>query len=58
MLTRRVLIRSARYPNPTTRTGAVVHAPTRSGYPKCGLYMHGIVYTFEAPNCPRCERVE
>lgn len=30
----RVFIRSTANPNPTTRTGAVIHAPTRSGYPR------------------------
>ena len=43
--------------NPTTRTGRIIHAPGHGPlrfYPECRLYIHGIVYTSEPINCPRC----
>lgn len=39
--------------NPTTRTGRVIHAPAGGGYPLCGQYIHGVVYTDAGRQLPR-----
>jgi len=52
----RVLVRNKANPNTTTRTGKVVHASSRDGYPSCGRYVYGIVYTDEPVNCEGCAK--
>lgn len=56
-VTRGLYVRGTRR-NPTTRTGKIVHAHAPGGYPLCGHYIHGIVYTAEQPNCSYCAKVD